>query len=101
MDQLNYLDQLAAAQPVPLRVRHFENKNVIIRRNLANQKGLTTAVWDAWLRQSLRPFGGFEAIIEVDRFGDNPDIRFFSVAQVADAVHYILTAGAEKPLAVG
>lgn len=90
MDQFAYLRELAAAQPTPMRVRIWENKNVVIRRNLANQQGLSTAVWDAWLRQSLRPFGGFEQLIEVDRLGDDPDIRFFSARSLQDAVHYIL-----------
>ncbi|MCX2455909.1 hypothetical protein [Lacticaseibacillus nasuensis] len=98
MEQYEYLRQLAASQETPMRVRIWENKNVIIRRNLANHKGLTTAVWDAWLRQSLRPFGGFEPLIEVDVFGDTPDIRFFSTRALADAVHFILHgAGEEVP----
>lgn len=73
-----------------MRVRSWENKNVLIRRNLNNQQGLVTEVWDAWLRKSLRSFGGFEQIIEVDTLGDDPQIRFFSVNQLPDIVHYIL-----------
>ncbi|WP_461224744.1 hypothetical protein [Lacticaseibacillus suihuaensis] len=90
MDHFAYLNDLAAAQHTKLRVRRFENKNVIIRRNLANNNGLTTAVWDAWLRRELRGFGGFEPVIEIDNLGEHQDIRFFSERQLADAVHYIL-----------
>ncbi|WP_179396169.1 hypothetical protein [Lacticaseibacillus absianus] len=93
-----YLNELAQQQATPLRVRRFENKNVIIRRNLANDAGLVTAVWDAWLRRELRDFGGFEPVIEIDNLGSRKDIRFFSERQLAEAVHYIL--GVDKVVAV-
>lgn len=90
VDRYSYLQELATAQATPTRVRIWENKNVLIHRNLSQDRGLTTQVWDAWLRQALRPFGGFEEIIEIDTGGDKPDIKFFSMTQLADAVHYIL-----------
>ncbi|MFD1392356.1 hypothetical protein ACFQ3L_01990 [Lacticaseibacillus jixianensis] len=99
MDRLAYLNTLAEAQATPMRVRRFENKNVIIRRNLANHRGLTTEVWNAWLQKMLLPYSGFEPIIEVDRFGDDPDIRFFSETQLPDAIHFILTGSREHQTA--
>lgn len=90
MSQYAYLTELASQQVTPMRVRVWENKNVVIRRNLDNHNGLVTAVWDAWLRKVLRPFGGFEALIEIDVFGEKPDIRFFAENQLAEAVHYLL-----------
>ncbi|WP_390409058.1 hypothetical protein [Lacticaseibacillus jixiensis] len=85
-----YLQELAGQQTTPMRVRVWENKNVVIRRNLDNNNGLVTQIWDAWLRQTLRPFSGFEPLIEIDVFGEHPDIRFFAEKQLADAVHYLL-----------
>lgn len=90
MEPYAYLQELAAKQTTPMRVRIWENKNIIIRRNLDNNNGLVTQVWDAWLRKVLRPFGGFEPLIEIDVFGAVPDIRFFTEKQLADAVHYLL-----------
>ncbi|WP_125706482.1 hypothetical protein [Lacticaseibacillus daqingensis] len=98
MDHFAYLSELADRQETPLRVRRFENKNVIIRRNLANDQGLITAVWDAWLRRELRSFGGFEPVIEIDNLGAKKDVRFFSERQLAEAVHYILRV--DDPVAV-
>ncbi|KRN25860.1 hypothetical protein [Lacticaseibacillus camelliae] len=96
MDRLAYLNTLAEAQPTPMRVRSFENKNVIIHRNLANHQGLTTEVWNAWLQKVLLRFSGFEPVIEVDRFGNDPDIRFFRESELQDAIHFILT-GSKAP----
>ncbi|WP_461213995.1 hypothetical protein [Lacticaseibacillus sp. GG6-2] len=90
MEPYAYLQELAAKQTTPIRVRIWENKNIIIRRNLDNNNGLVTQVWDAWLRKVLRPFGGFEPLIEIDVFGPQPDIRFFAENQLAAAVHYLL-----------
>ncbi|WP_203624123.1 MULTISPECIES: hypothetical protein [unclassified Lacticaseibacillus] len=96
MDRFAYLNTLANAQDTPMRVRRFENKNVIIRRNLANHQGLTTEVWNAWLQKMLLRFSGFEPVIEVDRFGKDPDIRFFRESELQDAIHFILT-GSKAP----
>jgi hypothetical protein len=90
MEPYGYLQELATQQTTPMRVRVWENKNVIIRRNLDNRNGLVTQVWDAWLRKVLRPFGGFEPLIEIDVFGSAPDIKFFSENQLAQAVHFVL-----------
>ncbi|MCI1987003.1 MAG: hypothetical protein LKJ69_12065 [Lactobacillus sp.] len=90
MSPYTYLQELATRQTTPIRVRTWENKNVIIRRNQDQQNGLVTQVWDAWLRRVLRPFGGFEPLIEIDVFGERPDIRFFAENQLADAVHFLL-----------
>lgn len=90
MSPYAYLQELATRQTTPIRVRTWENKNVIIRRNLDRHNGLVTQVWDAWLRQVLRPFGGFEPLIEIDVFGKQPDIRFFAENQLAEAVHFLL-----------
>ncbi|MFD1429161.1 hypothetical protein [Lacticaseibacillus mingshuiensis] len=90
MDRFAYLKDLAAAQTTPLQVRVWENKNVIIHRNLQNKRGLITEVWDAWLHQVLRPFGGFETVIEIDRLDAQADIRFFSENDLAAAIHYLL-----------
>ncbi len=69
MEHYAYLQDLAADQnDRQLRVRIWDNKNIIIRRNLGQQQGLATQVWDAWLRQELRRFNGFEPIIEIDDF---------------------------------
>ena len=86
MEHYAYLQDLAANQrDRELRVRIWDNKNVIIRRNLSQHQGLATQVWDAWLRQELRRFNGFEPIIEVDQ-----EIKFFKENELADAVHFIL-----------
>lgn len=78
MEHYAYLQDLAASQrDRELRVRIWDNKNVIIRRNLSQHHGLATQVWDAWLRQELRRFNGFEPIIEVDDFSGHQEIKFF------------------------
>lgn len=57
MEHYAYLQDLAASQrDRELRVRIWDNKNIIIRRNLSQHQGLATQVWDAWLRQELRRF---------------------------------------------
>lgn len=44
----------------------------------------------------LLRFSGFEPVIEVDRFGKDPDIRFFRESELQDAIHFILT-GSKAP----
>ena len=91
MEHYAYLQDLAANQrDRELRVRIWDNKNVIIRRNLSQHQGLATQVWDAWLRQELRRFNGFEPIIEVDDFSGHQEIKFFKENELADADHFIL-----------
>lgn len=91
MEHYAYLQDLAANQrDRELRVRIWDNKNVIIRRNLSQHHGLATQVWDAWLRQELRRFNGFEPIIEVDDFSGHQEIKFFKENELADVVHFIL-----------
>ena len=91
MEHYASLQDLAASQrDRELRVRIWDNKNIIIRRNLSQHQGLATQVWDAWLRQELRRFNGFEPIIEVDDFSGHQEIKFFKENELADAVHFIL-----------
>jgi len=99
MTTYDYLNELAANQPNrQLSVRVWDNKQIILRKNLNQDRGLMTQVWDAWLRQELRGFSGFEPIIEVDERGERPMVKFFSEKQVAAAVHFILHA--DEPIKI-
>ncbi|KRM71747.1 hypothetical protein [Lacticaseibacillus brantae] len=93
MTTYDYLNELAASQPNrQMKVRVWDNKQLILRKNLNQNRGLVTQVWDAWLRQELRRFSGFEPVIEVDEHGDRPMVKFYTQKEVADAVHFILHA---------
>ncbi|KRO16406.1 hypothetical protein [Lacticaseibacillus saniviri] len=98
MSQYAYLTALAEQTDGRARVRIWENKQVIIRRNQDQNHGLMTKVWDAWLRQELRDFSGFTPIIEVDILGQDADVQFFSEAQLAQAVHLLLQYQAHLPV---